>query len=313
MQTQVATGERTDRRGTARLRRRGSWAGRLARYQRALIPRVGVWLFCALALLPMLWAVSSSFKGKQELYIAMPSLWIKQPILDNYVYVIEQTKLTLLLTYFRNSLVVTTGTIALTVAVASLAGYAFARARFPGRDLVFYSVVLIMFIPHAGTLMATYELMHAFHLRNSLIGLILLFSARLSVSIFIMRQQYLNLPRDFEDAALIDGCNRWQLFWRIATPMATGAMLVVAIRSFVDVWGEYLMTLTMTDEAKNYTIGVGVTMLGNAVSGATTAPEAFTSYGATAAGYMLAAAPVILVYILLQRWFVRGMMEGLKL
>jgi ABC-type glycerol-3-phosphate transport system permease component len=125
-----------------------------------------------------------------------------------------------------------------------------------------------------------------------------------------MRQTFLNIPSVYEDAALIDGCNRWQVFWRIVAPMGTGGMVVVGLFEFIRVWGEFIFTLTMIDKRDLFTLGVGIVMQftdSNMLEGE------FTTYGTQCAAYLTYALPVVIFYILLQRWFVRGLMEGLKL
>ena len=194
-------------------------------------------------------------------------------------------------------------------AVATLAGYGFARLRFKGRDIVFFTMIMLIFVPRTGALIAQYEVMSFLHLRNSLIGLILAFSGISAVPIFIMRQSFLNLPIDFEDAARVDGCNRFQAFWYVMRPMATGAMVVVALLEFIRVWGEYLFTLTMIDDAQKYTLGIGLVQQ---FASATIEFGEFTSYGGQSAAYIMGAAPAVIFFVALQRWFVRGLLAGLK-
>ena len=270
--------------------------------------RVALWVLLLYFFVPIVWTISSSLKTRDELYMAVPSLITLKPTLANYTHALQ--KLRGFETFYRNSIIVTMGAVTLQTILASLAGYGFARLRFKGRDLMFYTMVLLVFVPRAGGLMAQYELMSFLGLRNSLIGLILAFSAGLAVPIFIMRQAFLNLPRDFEDAALIDGSNRFQAFFYVMAPMATGAMVVVALFEFIRVWGEYLFTLTMIDQPELYTLGIGIAMT---LLGVTMEFGEFTSYGAQSAIYIMAAAPVAIFFLALQRWFVRGLMEGLKL
>ncbi len=270
--------------------------------------RLVLWIFLLAFLLPFVWAVSASLKTRQELYVELPSLITTNPTIANYVYVLR--RMPTFLTQFVNSALVTTGAVVLQVAVAALAGYAFARLRFKGRDIIFFSMIMLTFVPRAGGLMAQYELMNFLNLRNSLFGLILAFAAGVPIPIFIMRQTFINLPTAFEDAALIDGCNRFQAFLLVMLPMATGGMLVVALFEFIRVWGEYLFTLTMIDQPDLYTLGIGIAM--NFVGLALEDGE-FTSYGAEAAAHLLTSAPVLILFIVFQRMFVRGMMEGLKL
>jgi multiple sugar transport system permease protein len=130
------------------------------------------------------------------------------------------------------------------------------------------------------------------------------------VPVFIMRQSFLNLPSGFEDAARVDHCNRFQTFWYLMMPMAAGSAAVVALFEFIRVWSKYLFTLTMIDDRNLFTLGIGVAMT---LIGTTVEFGEFASYGAQAAAYVMAAAPVAFFFLLLQRWFVRGLMEGLKL
>jgi ABC-type glycerol-3-phosphate transport system permease component len=262
-------------------------------------------------LLPIIWALSASLKGPKELFEAKPSLLVFDPTLANYEYM--WTRLGNVPTYFANSFIVSLGAVALVIVAASLAGYAFARLEFRGRDALFLFMVLMLFVPRSGGLMALYELMSFLHLRNNLLGLILLFSSALSVPVFIMRQTFLSLPREVEEAARIDGAGWLAVFRHIAVPLAAPGMVIVAIFTFIRVWGDFLVTLTMIDRDAMMTIAVGV----RKVSTGTTAffsdsqlTGRFSTYGADAAIYLMAAAPVVVVWIVLQRWFMRGLTEG---
>jgi ABC-type glycerol-3-phosphate transport system permease component len=249
-----------------------------------------------------------SFKGVRELFTKPARLIPFEPSLSNYRWMFEYLpKLPL---YFKNSLITTLGAVAVRTFCAALMGYAFARLDFKGRDLIFYSMIVAMFIPRAGNLMARYELMHSLHLRNSLFGLVLLFAADLSVPLFIMRQNFLSMPREIEDAARIDGAGRWRLFLEIAVPFAASGMLVVAILTFVGVWGEYLTTITMIDDQNLYTLGVGLAMFDTGGAELMQAEANVSQEGIKSAGYLLASIPAILLYITMQKYFVKGLTEG---
>jgi ABC-type glycerol-3-phosphate transport system permease component len=167
-----------------------------------------------------------------------------------------------------------------------------------------------MFVPRAGGLMARYELMHTLRLRNSLLGLVFLFSANLSVPLFIMRQNFLGMPVEIEDAARIDGAGRWRLFLEIAIPFAASGMLVVAILTFVGVWGEYLTTITMIDDQKLYTLGVGLAMFDTGGVTSVLGDGTVSEQGIRSAAYLMASIPAILLYITMQKYFVKGLTEG---
>lgn len=263
---------------------------------------------------PLLWAFSSSFKDFQEVFQNARRLIPERPVLDNYIFLFEK------LPYFPrqivNSLIVTSGTVLLVAFLATMMGYGFARVDFRGRDLLFYSVIVSMFVPRSGGLMAQYELMDFLHLRDSLLGLILAFAAGLPVPMFIMRQSFLYVPRELEDAAEIDGCSTWQVFWKVALPMCTSGLVVVCILKFVQVWGDYLFTMTMIDSEEKFTAAVGVAVVRSfvghrmgEVAEAANAPIA--PDGVLAAAAIVVMAPVVLLYLVLQKWFVRGLTEGI--
>lgn len=264
----------------------------------------------AFCLLPIIWTVSSSLKGVDELFKAVPSLIPRRPTLANYRWMFTARDMTLLPTNLANSFKVSVGTVILTVVLSSMAGYAFARMEFWGREAFFYGLILAGFVPRAGGLMAAYEMMDAFHLRNSHLGLVLAFSAGLGVPVFIMRQTFLSIPKELEETALIDGANTWQLLRHVAIPLSTGGMIVVAVFTFVAAWGNFLFTITMIDFPELETLAVAITKVvtwGAWFSG----PNPQNTYGSRAAAHMFAIVPVVLLFVLLQRWFVRGLREGI--
>lgn len=262
-----------------------------------------------ICLFPLYWSLVSSLKGRAELFEATPSLVARKPTLENYRVVLSLTGGGQIPLYLWNSLKVGLGAVAVQFVVASMAGYAFARMRFRGRDLIFYTLVLMMFVPRVGGLMATYELMDFLHLRNSHIGLMLLFPSGISVSLFIMRQAFLSVPRELEEAAMIDGANTWQVFTRVAIPMAQSALVVISILMFLATWGDFLTTYTMLDDPNLFTVSIAITQ----ITGWSTmfASNVATTYGSDNAAFVLAIIPVVLAYVLAQKWFVRGFQEGI--
>jgi ABC-type glycerol-3-phosphate transport system permease component len=279
----------------------------------SFIAHLFMFLIVFIVLLPILWMISTSFKDAEEFFTNSAALIPRSFSLVNYQYMFSAIQELPL--YMRNSFVLAIGVAVLQVVTASLAGYAFARMNFWGRDLIFLAIVVSMFIPRSGGLMALYELMSFLKLRNNLFGLILLFSASLPVPIFIMRQAFLAIPREIEESALIDGANQWQIFWRIAYPLVTTALVVVATLAFVGVWSDYLVTYTMIDRNNQLTISVGIqkVLTGSYETATATVPHLrgqFANEAADAAMLLFSAAPVILVYALLQRWFMRGLTDG---
>jgi multiple sugar transport system permease protein len=260
---------------------------------------------------PVLWMISTSLKDRLEFSTNSASLIPRRISLVNYEYLfsaIEQLPI-----YMRNSFILAFGTAAIQVLVASLAGYAFARMRFRGRDLIFAAMLVSIFIPRSGGLMAIYELMSFLKLRNSLFGLILLFAAGVPVPIFIMRQAFLSIPKEIEEAALIDGANWLDVFRRIALPLATSGMVIVATLAFINSWSDFLITYTLIDRDDQMTISVGISKLLASSYETSLSPRfrgLFASEAADAAMLLFSAFPVVVFYALLQRWFIRGLTEG---
>ncbi|MBN1936720.1 MAG: carbohydrate ABC transporter permease [Anaerolineae bacterium] len=266
-------------------------------------------LMVIVCLFPMYWSLVSSLKGRDELYETTPSLIVRRPTLENYKTALSLSGGNEIPRYLWNSFKVGAGAVIVQFIVASMAGYAFARMTFRGRDLIFYALVLMMFIPRVGGLMATYELMDFLGLRNTHLGLILLFPSSLSLSLLIMRQAFLAVPRELEEAAMIDGASTWQIFTRIALPMTSSAAVVISILLFLATWGDFLMTYTLLDDMDKFTVSIAITQ----ITGWSTAyaSDVATTYGTDNAAFILAIIPVILIYALTQKWFVRGMREGI--
>lgn len=278
-----------------------------------LVAHLFMFVVVFIVLLPILWMISTSFKSAEEFFTNSAALIPRRFSLVNYEYLFSAIQE--LPIYMRNSFTLAIGVSVIQVVTAALAGYAFARMHFWGRDLIFLAIVVSMFIPRSGGLMALYELMSFLKLRNSLFGLILLFSAGLPIPIFIMRQAFLAIPREIEESAIIDGANALQIFWRIAFPLVTSALVVIATLAFVGVWSDYLVTYTMIDRNNQLTISVGIqkVLTGSYESATATVPHLrgkFAHEAADAAMLLFSAAPVIVIYALLQRWFMRGLTEG---
>jgi len=288
-----------------RSRRAPSWA-RLSHQIIQWILVVALVIIALVSLLPIVWVLSSSFKLRAELYQATPSIWVRQPSLENYRFILNE--LPEIPIMFKNALVLCLITVVGKLALATLAAYPLARMDFPGRDALFMVFVLSIFIPRAGGLMATYELLDFLRLRNSIVGLALYWCGQLTTPIFIMRQTFLTIPREIEDAAYIDGAGTLRVILRIAVPMSGTGMVVVALNEFVFHWGEYLTAYTMIDDTSKYPIGVGIALVRG--WGTTFTSQMTATYGAESAGYLLCIAPVIIIFILLQKWFIRGLAEG---
>jgi ABC-type glycerol-3-phosphate transport system permease component len=287
--------------------------GRLRRWARTegLGAHLVLLIVLFIIFLPITWMIGTSFKDALEFARNPAGLFPRRWSLVNYQFAFTQIRN--LPIYMRNSFILAFGTVSLQVFVCSLAGYAFARMQFRYRDLIFLAILISMFIPRSGGLMALYELMNFLKLRNSLFGLILFFSASIPVPTFIMRQSFLGIPREIEESAFIDGATWFQVFWRIALPIAAGGIVVVATLSFIGVWSDFLVTFTLIDRDTQMTISVGVRKLLRMAYDMALSPRfrgKFAGEAYDTAILLIAAFPVVVFYGLLQRWFMRGLTEG---
>jgi len=254
------------------------------------------------ALLPIVWGISSSLKGRSELYKTMPSLLPKHPILDNYIWVIGQ--MGNVPQYFRNSAIVSFGTVAMVVLLASLAGYAFARRRFWGRELIFNVLLATLTIPGAVLMTPLFLIILKLGWINKFIGIIVPFSVSVT-NIFLMRQYISTLPIELEESARIDGASDFTIWWRIILPLSKPAMTTVAIFSFVGAWDGFLWPLIVLKDKTMWTLNVALGLLQQEYIAAEGSP-----WGVMMAGSLLVVLPLIGVFLTLQRYFMSGLTIG---
>jgi ABC-type glycerol-3-phosphate transport system permease component len=253
-------------------------------------------------LLPLLWIMFSSIKSLPETYRTPPTFFPVQPTLEHYVFVLNSLRA--LPQYYANSLIVTGSSVGASVMICCLAGYAFGRLDFPGRDKIFWGLIISLFLPTSITsLFAIYELTDAMGLLDTRLGLILPYTAgALITGTFIMRSVFAAVPSELEDAARIDGANAWAIFRRIMLPLSANGVVVVTILNFINIWGEYLIARTLTLE-KARTLPVGIALVQPSTTGS-------WHFGTVMAAYMLMFFPAFVILVVVQRWFMKGLTEG---
>ncbi len=204
---------------------------------------------------------------------------------------------------FANSLAVSVAVTALQLVTSSLAGYAFSRLRFPGRDRLFWAYASLMMIPQQATMVPAFMLMHRLGLIDTYAGLILPFAAG-PFGAFMMRQFFMGLPKELEEAAALDGCSRFGTLWRIFVPLAKPALATLGLFSFMTSWNEFLWPLMVTTRRDMFTLQVGLDML---------KWEAGTDWPIIMAASVLSTIPVVAAFLLAQEKFTRSIaMSGLN-
>ena len=258
-------------------------------------------------LLPVVWVVVTSLKPTANI-IRVPPEWIPWPAtLEHYVEVLFSSSRTARIgRAFVNSLVVSLGTVILVVGTSALAAYPLARMRFPGKTLVFSVIVGSLMIPNAVVLVPQYVLVQRLGWLSTYQGLIVPEAAvTFAFGVFLLRQFFLTIPHELEDAALIDGANAWQVFSRIVVPLSQPVLAALAIFAFRSAWNDFLWPLIAVNKAEMFPLPVALALLRGAYSS--------ESYGPIMAGAALSALPLLIVFLIANRRIVEGVrLSGLK-
>jgi len=206
--------------------------------------------------------------------------------------------------YFVNSVVISVVTVALTLAVSVVGGYAFARFAFPGRDLLFLLTLAILMVPYGTLLIPLYVLLHAIGLQNSILGLCLVLTLfQLPFATFMMRISFEAVPKELEESALVDGAGSIAVLRRIFLPSVRPGLITVGLFAFLAAWNDFIAPLILISSSDKSTLPLAVANLRGQVMGV-------VDYGATEAGVVVLALPCIVLFLLLQRHYVRGFMSG---
>ena len=213
-----------------------------------------------LSIFPFIWLTSTSLKGVNEDIFAYPPIIIPQDFtLINYLEVWNRVNF---LGYFVNSMIVAALTVILNLVLSSLAAYPLARMRFKGKKVFFFSILATIMIPFQAIMLPVYIITLKLHLIDSVnnfmgyLGLVMPFAVS-AFGIFLMRQAFLKIPPELEEAAIVDGCNVFQMFLKVVLPMVKPTLAVLAVFTFIGSWGEFLWPSIMLTKDSMYTLPVG--------------------------------------------------------
>lgn len=247
---------------------------------------------------PFLWQLSTSLKGTHEdIFSSPPKFLPGDPTLHNYERVADTIPVW---DYAFNSLKVATANVVTNCVGSALAGYALARLRYRGRKIATLVFILAMLVPVESIVIAQFTTMRELGLNNTLVGVVLP-GCIAAMNVLLMRNAFLNLPYEIEEAAFVDGANAWQRFLRIALPSVKGTLAVVAIFAFMGAWDDFLWPLIVLSDPAKFTLTIGL----NYLHGTFANDERIV-----AAGTIIAVAPLIILFACLQRYFFRGVGEG---
>ncbi len=271
---------------------------RLSRISPTFIKETFLLLVALICLFPLMWMISTSLKSTSEAftsYSLIPKAWK----FSNYMEAWRQADFA---RYFVNSLFYTVIVTLSVWIISSLGAYAFARLEIPGKKVIFYIIIGSLMVPIPGSFIQLYLLMNKYHLTDTRLGYMLpLISGGLATSIFIMKSFFEGIPKEFEEAARIDGCSKFGIFSKIMIPLSRPAWATVMIFTALATWNDYLWALIMFSRKERMPIQVGLQVFQG---------QYFTKYEMLMAGTAIAALPVILLYIVFQRHIIAGVMAG---
>ena len=257
-----------------------------------------------LSIFPFLWLTSTSLKGVNEDIFSYPPTIVPQDFtFTNYIDVWHRVNF---MGYFANSMIVAALTVILNLILSSLAAYPLARMNFKGKKIVFFSILATIMIPFQAIMLPVYIITLKLHLIDSInavmgyLGLVMPFAVS-AFGIFLMRQAFLKIPREVEEAAIVDGCNVFQMFWRVVLPMVKPTLAVLAVFTFIGSWGEFLWPSILLTKDSMYTLPVGINNLQGMFS---------ANWRFIAAGSIISTIPIIVFFLAMQKYFISGENDG---
>lgn len=247
-----------------------------------------------LMLFPLFWLIGTAFKSPTEdIFQTPPQLLPAQPTFANFVTVWQANPFA---QYMFNSVIVAILTVSINLIFCALAAYPLARLSFPGRDGIFTAIVSTIMIPFQIVMIPLYIFTVQVGLRNTYLGIIFP-SLASAFGIFLLRQAFLGVPKEMEEAARMDGCSELGIWWHIMLPAIRPALVTLAIFVFIGAWSDFLWPLIVTQDESLYTLPLGVAKLAGAGSFS-------LDWRLIAAGSVISIAPILAVFIVLQRYIV---------
>lgn len=263
---------------------------------------IGLTALAVVTLVPFVWVLFGSFKSQAEI-MAAPGAWLPKSFgnFDNFIELFQHRQFG---TFMRNSFIVSGATVVANVLFSSMAGYALAKLPFRGRRLVFAAVLVAMMVPYVALFVPQFFVIVQLGLVNTLTAMVLPIAV-MPIAVFIMRQFADSIPDDLLEAARLDGAGEFRIFFGIFLPLLGPAVATVAIITFLNSWNYFLWPLIVAQSQDTYTLPVGLSIASQAANS--------TDYGLLLAGAVVVLLPVLLLFLFLQKYFVRGIaVTGLK-
>lgn len=260
-----------------------------------IITYIALLILLVLTLAPVVYMFSQAFSPESET-LSWPIHWVPHnPTIENFQRILTDPTLPVF-RWLVNSFLVSTSVTALVLFVCSLTAYAYGRLEFPGRDAIFFLLLTSLMIPGAVTFIPNFILMRNLHWLNNYNGLIWLHGANV-FGVFLLRQHFMSIPKELEEAATVDGAGRFRIYWQICLPLVTSAMVALGIFTFLGNWNDLFWPLIILSDRNTLTLPVGLQVLGGGN---------YVQRGVTMAAAALASAPPLILYAIFQRRIIAG-------
>lgn len=260
-----------------------------------ILTYVALVILFVLTIAPVVYMFSQAFSPESET-LSWPIHWIPHnPTIENFQRILTDPTLPVF-RWLLNSFFVSTSITALVLFICSLTAYGYARLEFPGRDAIFFLLLISLMIPGAVTFIPNFILMRNLRWLNNYNGLIWLHGANV-FGVFLLRQHFLSIPKELEEAAIVDGAGRFRVYWQICLPLVTSAMVALGIFTFIGNWNDLFWPLIILSDRSTLTLPVGLQVLGGG---------SYVQRGVTMAAAALASAPVLILYGIFQRRIIAG-------
>ena len=265
-----------------------------------VLGHVVVYAAALLTLAPFLWMILTSFKEVGEIFSYPPTWWPEVFTLDNYARAFQAAPFG---KFYLNSLFVATTVTLGQLVTCSMAAYAFARMEFWGRDVLFFLFLATMMVPAHVTMIPSFMILHSLGMIDTY-GALIIPGLASAFGTFLLRQFFLSIPKELEEAAFLDGCGRFRVLWRIIVPLSRPALATLAIFTFMGVFNDFLWALVVINSQELYTVQLGLAIFRDRYS---------TEWGSLMAGSVVATLPILIVFFLAQKQFIQGIaLSGLK-
>ena len=257
-------------------------------------------VFSVICAFPVYWMINTAFKSRPEVMTATPIFLSQHPTLANFIAAFQQSSFLLDL---RNSVIVVSGAVVLSIVVGAFASAALSRFHFRGRRTIMVLILAVQMLPGTALLIPTFLVFNSLNLLGTYFGLILAYVASvLPFYIWVMRGFFVAIPFEIEEAAMVDGAGTWRILRSILFPLVIPGVIATSIFAFITAWNEYLVAYTFMKDQSMYTLPIWLASFSN--------PQTGTDFGGQMAASVLFSLPVVVFFLLIQRKLVAGMSAG---